>query len=119
MKVPKFERNKIQRVIRTNGMEYTFYRDGTDDFGEPTDEVEKTIVKGIFHQTTQHIEITAGNSASVQRKQVPYILAMYSVAKGIKQGDYTVIDGIRYNVTGLIDYQHWNIAMDISLEAVV
>lgn len=119
MKQQNFERNKVNRLIRVNGVEYTFCRDVFNDFKEPTGEVEKVTVKGVFHQTTQNVTVLNTDGASVQSKQVPAIFALYDAAKDIKQGDYTVIDGIRYNVTGTVDYQHWNIAIDISMEAVV
>ena len=120
MKTPKFEQNKVSRLIRTAGVEYEFKRDSLNEFKEPTGEaVSVAVVKGVFHQFTEHISITGADAASVQSKQVPYILALYADAKDIKQGDYTVINGTKYLVNGVNDVMNWNIVIDISLEAVV
>lgn len=119
MKAPKFELNKISRLIRVQGLEYTFSRDKLDDYKEPTGAVSATTIRGVFHQTTQHISVVGADAASVQSKQSPFILVLYSDAKDIQQGDYTVINGVKYLVNGLVDIGNWNIAIDISLEAVV
>lgn len=119
MKAPKFELNKISRLIRVQGIEYTFSRDKLDDYKEPTGAVSATTIKGVFHQYTQHISIVGAGAASIQQKNTPFIIALYSDAKDIKQGDYTVINGVKYLVNGLVDIGNWNIAIDISLEAVV
>lgn len=120
MKAPKFELNKISRLIRVQGVEYNFQRRKLNEFNEPTEEaVSVAIVKGVFHQTTKYISIDVADAASVQSKQVPFILALYNDAKDLKQGDFTIINGIKYSVNGLTDIGNWNIAIDISLEATV
>lgn len=119
MKPPKFELNKISRLIRTSGVEYTFNRAKLNEFREPTEEVSITTVKGIFHETTSHISVVSSDSSSVKSKQVPYILALYDAAKDLAQTDYVFINGKKYIVTGLVNIGNWNIVVDISLEAVV
>lgn len=116
MKSPIFELNKIRRLIRTSGVEYAFLRDGLDEFKEPIEAVSVATIKGVFHQTTQHISVVASDAASVQTKQTPYILALYDDAKEVQQGDYTYIRGKRYTVNGVLDVNNWGIALDISLE---
>lgn len=119
MKAPRFELNKIRRLINVNGILYTFKRDMVDDFKEVTGAVSEMTVKGVFHQTTQHISVVGSDAASVQQKSSPYILALYADAECLAQGDHVVINGVKYKVTGLTDVNNWNIAIDISLEAVV
>lgn len=120
MKPPKFELNKISRLIRTSGVEYTFNRAKLNEFREPTtEEVSTTTVKGVFHETTSHISVVSSDSSSVKSKQVPYILTLYDAAKGLAQNDYVFINGKKYIVTGLVNIGNWNIVVDISLEAVV
>lgn len=119
MKAPKFEQNKVARLIRVQGVKYVFERPKLDDFKEPTGETEATELKGVFHQTTNHITVVGTDASSVQNKQSPAILALYEDAKGLKQDDVVVINGTKYLVTGLLDIGNWNIVMDISLEAIV
>lgn len=119
MQAPKFELNKIRRLIRVQGVQYTFYQDELNDFNEPTGGTSAITVQGIFHQTTSHVTVVASNASSVQTKPSPYILTLYTEAEGIRQGDYLTIDGTRYKVNGLTDVNNWHIATDISLEVVV
>lgn len=119
MKAPRFEYNKISRLIRVNGDVYAFMRPKLNDFGEPSGEYESIEVKGVFHQTTNHITVIGADASSVQSKQSPAIFALYDAAKGIRQGDLVMINGVQYAVTGTLDVNNWNIAIDISLEAVV
>lgn len=116
MKAPKFERNKIQRLLNTSGVEYTFKRDIVDEFREATGTADSMTLVGVYHETTQHVSVVGTDAASVQSKQTPYILTLYEYGKDIKQGDYTFIDGVKYTVTGANDVNKWHIAVDISLE---
>lgn len=119
MRTPKFERNKMRRFILTNGACYIFKRDEVDDYKEPTGAVSETTVRGVFHQHISHVALVGSDAASVPSKQTPYIMVLYDETLDIRIGDYTIIDGIRYNVNGLNDINHWNVVTDISLEAVV
>ena len=119
MKAPVFERNKLSRLIRVQGLPYTFKRHKLNDFKEPMEEVSATTVRGVFHQTTQYVSVVGADASSVQNKFSPFILALYPEAKGIKQGDFVQINGVKYAVNGLNNIGNWNIAVDISLEAVV
>ena len=119
MKAPVFERNKLSRLIRVHGLSYTFKRNKLNEFKEPTEEVSATTVRGVFHQTTQHISVVGADASSIQNKFSPFILALYSEAKGIQQGDFVEVNGVKYLVNGLNDIGNWNIAIDISLEAVI
>lgn len=119
MRAPVFEHNKIKRLIDTQGLSYTFKRYKLNEFKEPTKEASATTVRGVFHQTTQHISVVGADASSVQNKFSPFILALYPEAKGVKQGDFVEINNMKYLVNGLNNIGNWNIAVDISLEAVI
>lgn len=119
MKIQSFERNKISRLIRVQGIKYVFERPKLSEFKEPTGETITIELRGVFHQTTNHITVVGTESSSIKSKQSPAILALYDEAKGLKQDDIVVINGTKYLVTGLLDIENWNIAIDISLEAIV
>lgn len=116
MKTPRFELNKVARLIRTHGVPYEFHRDVLDEFKEPTGAASKISVNGVYHEQSQHLVLTEADAASVRKKQSPYILTLYSQAKGIKQGDYVFINGLKYTVVGMNNIGNWNLALDISLE---
>lgn len=116
MKTPKFELNKMVRLIRTQGVSYDFQRDTLDEFKEPTGAASTIRVNGVYHEQSQHLTLTEADAASVRQKQSPYIFALYSEANGIEQGDYVFINGKKYTVNGLNNVGNWNIALDISLE---
>lgn len=119
MKTPKFEENKLRRLIRTQGICYRFYRPELDKFKEPTGHTWANELKGVFHQTTQHISVYTVEGGSIQTKQVPMILAPFAEARNLQQDDLVDINGRCYKVTGLLDIGNWNIAIDISLEEVL
>lgn len=120
MKTPKFEQYKLKRFIAIQGLEYTFKRDAKDEFKEPIEAASEMTVKGVFHQTISHITLAGYDAASVPSKQqASYIMALYEDAKDIQTDDYVFIDGTKYLVNGINDINHWNVAVDISLEAVV
>ena len=112
----KFESAKLKRLINTNGEEYTFKRDGMNFYNEP--ETGKVIVtlKGMYHETTDRINIVATEAAQVQTKKKPYILAHLDKTKDIAQGDYVEINGKRYTVNGVDDFNLWGVFAEISLE---
>lgn len=116
MKTPRFELNKVVRLIRTHGASYEFHRDTLNEFKEPTGAASKISVNGVYHEQSQHLVLTEADAASVRQKQSPYILTLYSQAKGIKQGDYVFINGLKYTVVGMNNIGNWNLALDISLE---
>lgn len=119
MQAPKFELNKIRRLINTAGVNYTFERAKLDEFKEPAGYAPIAVIKGVFHQTTQHVSIIASDASSVQSKQTPYILTLYEDAKDLQQGDMVQINGMEYTVTGMLNINNWDIAIDISLEHTV
>ena len=119
MKTPRLQAHKLKRFIRVNGVCYTFKRDVPDEFKEPSGAVSEMTIRGVFHQLTQHISIVSSDAASVQQKNSPYILALYSDAQCLAQGDKVTINGTKYKVNGLTDMGGFQLAINISLEAVV
>lgn len=119
MKAPVFEKNKLSRLIRVHGLPYIFKRPKLNEFKEPTEEASATTVRGVFHQTTQHISVVGADASSVQSKFSSFILALYSEAKDIQQGDTVKVNDTEYSVNGLNNIGNWNIAIDISLEAIL
>ena len=116
MQTPLFLKNKISRLLKTNGMEYTFTLMCEDEYKQPK-EGEVVTIKGIYHEANSFITVTASDSASVQRKKSPMILTLFNEeVEKLKQGDKVLINSVTYKVSGVLDIQNYGMAADISLE---
>lgn len=112
----KFMKHQIQNELKRTGVEYQFKRKKENEYHQVVGEEDIAIVKGIYHETNGYISLSKADASIVQSKKVPMILTLKENAQSIKQGDYTVISGITYHVTGVVDIQNYGIAVDISLE---
>lgn len=116
MQTPLFLKNKISRLLKTNGMEYTFTLMYEDEYKQPK-EGEVVTIKGIYHEANSFITVTASDSASIQRKKSPMILTLFNEeVEKLKQGDKVLINSVTYKVSGVLDIQNYGVAADISLE---
>lgn len=119
MQTPLFLKNKISRLLRTNGLEYTFTLMDEDEYKQPK-EGEAVTIKGIYHEENSFITVAASDSASVQRKKSPMILTLLDEeVKKLKQGDKVLVNSVSYKVSGVLDIQNYGVAADISLEVEV
>lgn len=113
----KFESYKIQREIKRSGSSYTFLRLGKNNFGEPTDELETVVtLSGLYHEQNSNISITTGTTTRYRSKKIPMILCEYENVSEIEVDDFVMINNKKFNVTGIVNVQEWNIIADISLE---
>lgn len=124
----QFEAHKIRRELDRSGKVYDFYRPAKNAYGEPTKTAE-TIgsLKGLYHEVNNFITLQTSEAAQIRKtigmgaqKKQPKILCLFEsvVECGLQMGDYTVINGKQYKVTGVVNVQEWNIIADISLEVV-
>lgn len=117
-----FEGYKIAREIKRSGKSYTFKRNGLNKFKEPTATAEVVVgsMDCLYHEQNSNIQIVTGETTQVRTKKIPMLLCLYDnvQALGLKVGDFTMINGKRFEVTGVVNVQEWSIAADISLEVV-
>jgi hypothetical protein len=138
-----FEEHKLRRALDRSGKTFEFFRAEKNEFGEPVAvQTERhggkhkrhpataRSLRGIFHEINYYVRLNTGGTALGDTTQVrqtpgrpikqPMILCWYeSVAEAnLQAGDYTIINGKRFNVTGVQNVQEWNIIADISLEVV-
>lgn len=120
MNSPLFQLGKVKLALVRSGAHFLFQRDNLDEYNEP-DGTQSTVVnlKGLYHETQGYITTTKGDASAVRSKPAPQILALWDEAKLLEQGDYTVINGAKYLVTGVHDLSNANLIADISLEVVV
>ena len=124
----QFEAHKLRRELARSGKVYDFYRPKRNEFGEPAGTAE-TIgsLTGLYHEVNNFILLQTSEAAQIRRtigsgaqKKQPMILCLFeSVSEsGLQMGDYIVINGKQYKVTGVVNVQEWSIIADISLEVV-
>lgn len=115
----KFESYKLRREIKKVGKEYEFKRAKKNEYKEPTEEKEVVAkISGLYHEQNSKISITTGETTQTRNKKIPMILCLYEEAKPLKVGDAVEINSKKFNVTGVVNIQEWNIISDISLEVV-
>lgn len=115
----KFESYKLRREIKKVGKEYEFKRAKKNEYKEPTEEKEVVAkISGLYHEQNSKISITTGETTQTRNKKIPMILCLYEEAKLLKAGDVVEINSKKFNVTGVVNIQEWNIISDISLEVV-
>lgn len=117
-----FEAYKIRREIVRSGTTLTFKRCGRNAYGEIDIANPKRIgeVEGLYHETNSHVNVTANDATQVRSKKVPMVMCLYEDVEPLKLrvGDYTCLNGKTFLITGIVNIQEWNIAVDISLEVV-
>lgn len=114
-----FDIAKVKRAINTHGQEFTFYRKGLDDYGQP-DQTKTTYitVKGLFHQTRSYITKNVSDGTISRSKPSPQILALNNPDMTLALKDELVFAGKTYIVTGVDNIGNLSIALDISLEII-
>ena len=82
-------------------------------------------ILGIYHEVNAYIGIDMKDTTQVREtvgkyKKQPRILCMWKsiTGSGLRIGDYTMINGKKFKVTGVTNIQEWSIIADISLEVV-
>lgn len=115
MNEPLFLKHRMERLLKCKGKEYLFISKGEDEFHQPIDNSEFSIV-GVYHEQNSFIRVSNTDAASVQRKKSPMILTLFENLGCLKQGDTVTINSIEYAVAGILDIQNYGIAADISLE---
>lgn len=117
----KFEEYKIRRELLRSGNDYTFYRNGINEFGEPVEKpVEIGTFKGLYHEQNSNIQISTGDTTQTRTKKIPMILCLFDDISGLdlKTGDFVIINSRTFKLTGIVNISEWNIVTDISLELV-
>ena len=115
----KFEAYKIKREIKRSGNEYEIYRHVKNEFGEPvSDEQYVGKISAIYHEENSNIQITTGDTTQVRTKKIPMLLCLYDefVETEFEVGDFVLINGKKFKITGIVNIQEWSIIGDVSLE---
>lgn len=140
----RFELYKVRREIRRNGTVMEFFRQGKNEFGEDTGELEEVAsIKGLYYEHAPHIMdayiiLTGAQAASTRTKKMPVLLCPWEelfqetrvedeetgdamgvlVGCKIQIGDTVMINGHESHVTGVYNVMEWNLICHISFEEV-
>ena len=131
----RMERYKVKREIKRSGTYHDIYRPKLNEFGEPTEELQKILtIHGIYHEYAPHtldtyVYFTGEEAGVAHNKKTPQILCLYEdiyfkdkeeeeKSMHIQVGDYCFFGGKKYICSGLRNYQEINIAWDISFVGV-
>lgn len=116
-----FEVYKVSRELKRSGCDYEFMRPIANKFGEPTNEEEVIgILRGLYHEKSEHISVTMSDTTQTRTKKVPSILCLYKdvALLALVIGDRVKINEKIMKVTGVVNIQEWNLISDVSLEVV-
>jgi len=106
-----FEKNKLQRQLDRSGKDFEFFRQPKNKFGEPDltgTPVEVGTLRGLYHEVNNFIRVRMTDTTQVRQTagqgndaKQPKILCLFESVGAIdlKFGDYTIINGKRFNVT--------------------
>jgi len=117
----KFELYKLQLAFRHSGRDFVMYRFHKNEYNEPSTEYSQVLsIRGLYHETIAPITESTDSagivrSTSVGSTKVPKILCKSEATAGLQQGDFTIINGKRFFVTGVSNIQEQNIIADISM----
>lgn len=111
--------NKVRRFINTEGVWFTFSKQGKNEFNEPNGVNISTVrLKGIYHETTSYLEKTAGDAATVRAKYSPMILCLYEAVSLLDTEFTLTYRGKLYRIGEIKDIAESGVTCDISLEEI-
>lgn len=116
MEAKSFQINKVARVLKRSGQEFTFERAVLNKFGEPTEQKKEIKIIGLFHETVSYISKSAEDASIIVQKPSPMILCIDF--NGVQKGDKLVFNGKSYLVNEVKDLLESNAVFDISLEEI-
>lgn len=113
-----FQLNKVRRLLRTQGQEFTFARVELNEFGEPDGQTEFIVITGVYHETTSFLQKSKVESTTIRTKASPMILCLWAEAQLLQHTDVLDFNGKTYTISEVKNIAEANIVADISLEEV-
>lgn len=111
-----FQLNKISRLIKSQGEEFTFKRHKENEFKELIpDNFDEIKIIGVYHETNSQVVETTTEGTSIKSKPQPRILCMPDQGVKIKRGDILEHKGIKFKVIEPANLLLYDICADISM----
>lgn len=113
-----FQLNKVRRLLRTQGQEFTFARAELNEFGEPNGHNEFVNITGVYHETISYLQKSKVESTTIRTKASPMILCLWEEAQLLQHTDELNFNGKTYTISEVKNIAEANIVADLSLEEV-
>lgn len=118
----QFSKQKIRRLVKTQGVQFNFVRREKNDYGEIDDTSMPQILtlQGVYHEQSSYVSVTSSDATRTQTKKTPMILTVYDdfEASPVMLDDEMEFNGKQFRVTGVVNVNEENFAIDISLEVI-
>lgn len=107
---------KITKVINKFPTEVTILRNSLNDFGEPVQALKVCDIKGFWHDSNNMISAITKDSGEVKRGKQNYLMFVYDeLSTLIREGDFFILDDIKYEIIDLGNCNNMNIYFDMLL----
>lgn len=113
-----FQLNKVRRLIKTQGQDFSFTRQELNEFREPNGQTISVDLRGVYHETTSYLSKSSTDATTLRQKPSPMILCLWEDAQKIEQSDELDFNGKHYRIGEVKNISEANIVADISLEEV-
>lgn len=114
-----FQLNKISRLIKSQGEEFTFKRFKKNEFNESiSDDFDEIKIVGVYHETNSQVTETTSEGTSIKTKPQPRILCMPDQGSKVERGDMLEHKGIKFKVIEPANLLLYDICADISMVVV-
>lgn len=116
---PNFEKHKLLRFIKSQGMVYSFNGFEKNQFGEPTGETKTVEIKGVYHESQGYVTNTTTDGSNIKSKPSSLIMCLKEDSILLERDMSTTIQDKEYRIVDLRDVNNFGVACDISLELVL
>lgn len=114
-----FQLNKISRLVKSQGEEFTFKRFKKNEFNESiSDDFDEIKIVGVYHETNSQVTETTSEGTSIKTKPQPRILCMPDQGSKVERGDMLEHKGIKFKVIEPANLLLYDICADISMVVV-
>lgn len=114
-----FQLNKISRLIKSQGEEFTFKRFKKNEFNESIpDDFDEIKIVGVYHEINSQVIETTSEGTSIKTKPQPRILCMPDQGSKVERGDMLEHKGIKFKVIEPANLLLYDICADISMVVV-
>ena len=114
----QFQKNKVRRLIKSQGNQFTFTIESLDEYNEPNGQTESVNIDGVYHETTGYLFKKASDSSTVKQKSSPMIVCLWDDAKKLSPRHTLDFNGHKYTVGDIKNVSEANIVGEISLEEI-
>lgn len=110
-------KSKIQKVINKFPTSVSIYRDGKNEFGEPSEKEYICDVTGFYHEGTSSVSVSLVDKGEVKSNKQKFLMVIYDdISIKIEENDYFMLDNVKYVIKDLGNQNRLNIYFDMLVE---